>query len=40
MAFSIGVEMLNLKLRKSKNPVHLHQTPSRAEVKADAPAAV
>jgi predicted tellurium resistance membrane protein TerC len=26
MAFSIGVEMLNLKLRKAKNPVHLHNT--------------
>jgi predicted tellurium resistance membrane protein TerC len=26
MAFSIGVEMLNLKLRKKGPPVHLHQT--------------
>ncbi len=33
MAFSIGVEMLNLRLRKSsKKPVHLHQTyASRSE---------
>ena len=25
MAFSIGVEMLNLKLRKTAKPVHLHE---------------
>jgi predicted tellurium resistance membrane protein TerC len=25
MAFSIGVEMLNLKMRKKAEPVHLHQ---------------
>jgi predicted tellurium resistance membrane protein TerC len=27
MAFSIGVEMLNLRLRKKGTPVHLHDTP-------------
>jgi hypothetical protein len=26
MAFSIGVEMLNINVRKRAEPVHLHQT--------------
>ncbi|HEV2292605.1 MAG TPA: TerC family protein [Tepidisphaeraceae bacterium] len=40
MAFSIGVEMLNLKLRKkATDPVHLHQHYAHAAVPADAPPA-
>ncbi len=40
MAFSIGVEMLNLKLRKpSKEPVHLHEPYSHAAAPVDSPPA-
>jgi predicted tellurium resistance membrane protein TerC len=40
MAFSIGVEMLNLKLRKTaKEPVHLHEPYSHAAAPAEQPTA-
>ncbi len=40
MAFSIGVEMLNLKLRKKpKEPVHLHQAYANAAAPVDSPPA-
>jgi predicted tellurium resistance membrane protein TerC len=39
MAFSIGVEMLNLKLRKTSKPVHLHEKYVPAAAPVDAPSA-
>src|SRR5215212_335831 len=39
MAFSIGVEMLNLRLRKHGKPVHLHDTPEATPAPLQTPPA-